>query len=1129
MGFKSKLAVLVFAIWALASPFTYAQNIASSIIGYVSDASGAAVPDAAITVTNQGTGVSARAATGSAGTYTVPDLSAGTYTVTVAKAGFETYNFTHVIVLAAATVRQDAVLQVGTTRQVITVAGSAPLVHTDSTTIDATLSTRQMTELPFSTQAIDGLLALAPGAQTTWGASNPQTGGSTHWGGTNFTLNGMTVNDSGNGGASYSYSLGLVNLPDLSSFQEFKLETSDMSAEYRGAGSVTMVTKQGTNQLHGSAYEYGENTSLDANTFLLNSAGKARPRLNRNQFGANAGGPIIKNRAFFFFDFAGLRQRQDVTSQQNLPPQTLRQGNFGAICTTFSSTTGLCTTGTQLYNPFTGTAFAGNQVTSTLITTQAQTLMSYIPLPNNPVTSPGTPNEAANFIGVIPQPVDMDSYTARGDYHLSERDSLFGVFHHNTGFPWAVSLGGPPTYANAADYGYKDASIGLTETHVFSPTMLNDLRVGWFDHANIRGGMNQDFNPQSLFPGLTPGSNRGLPTMSYSGYYGISDVGKGFYSPGYDVQITDNLTRVKGKHTIKAGIDETGYKQYIRNPKGRLGSFSFSGQWTGDKGWPGVPHTVGNSFADFLLGTANSTVSGPVASDEIMYSRDWEGYAQDTWQATHRLTIYYGLRYSYQSPWGIRDNMQSHLNIPTNQLAIPETSSTPTLPPNASASLFAEPYPYTTTQAVGLPLQYIKPDRNNFGPRIGFAFRPFSSGTTVFRGGYGVYYNFNPAYAGPDNDNLNPPWGATALVFATKLSGSITSPFQPDITFANPFPASYTVYNVTANPAIYYMDPTFVNAVSQQWNLTAEHQFKSNWMARLSYVGSQTHHIQWNQSDIDVPVAQIPNETTQVQRPLQPWAGILSERSGGKQNFDQMQIEVIKRVSNGLSFQAEYQWTNSLDNVDFTGGPQNWHFPDLDYGPTDYVRRNQLVFNYVYDLPIGRGRALLGNGNRVLDAFVGGWGVSGITTYGTGTPFSVGFSVPSTYTGWQGGRADRAAGVAPYEKQTGHNITSGVQWFNPSAFAPPQPWAYGNSERNTLFGPGLWNWDMSAFKNFHMTEGLTLEARVDLLDAFNHFNLSNPSSTIADTRDGGAAVPTAGIIYSGTGNRIIQVGLRLRF
>jgi hypothetical protein len=488
----------------------------------------------------------------------------------------------------------------------------------------------------------------------------------------------------------------------------------------------------------------------------------------------------------------------------------------------------------------------------------------------------------------------------------------------------------------------------------------------------------------------------------------------------------------------------------------------------------------------------------------------------------------------YQTPWNWQDGYSTYWDPATNKLALPQNSATPTLPSiGASAAQFGA-YGFTTTQALGLPKNYMVGDKNNFAPRVGFAWRPFNNNRTVFRGGYGVYYNFNPAFAGSRDDVLNPPWvgglsGFAGSNYITQLPGRPTAPFVPDITFSNPFPASLgSASGAAAHPTLYSMQRDFKNGVIQQWNATLEHQFAGNWAARATYAGSQSHHLQWFFGDLNVPRTQTPNTPTQDQRPYQPWAVINSTRSGASQNFGQLQLEVTKRFSSGFFMQAEYAWTRSLDNLESSGGPQNPNFPGLDYGNSSGIVRHKLVVNYMWTLPFGRGQHWGSGINRAVDAVLGGWQLSGITAYQTGTPFSVSFSVPASITGWWGGRADHVSGN-DYAKGSGHDIINGVPWFNTGAFAPPQQWTWGNGARNLLFGPGNWNWDMSLQKVFKVTERARLQFRSDFLDAFNHFNLGNPSTAIADTRDGGLPIATSGKIFGGGGSRVIQVGAKIMF
>lgn len=1112
----------------------FGQTISSSIGGLVTDPSGAPVGGVAITVKNTETGAVNTAVTSASGTYSVPALLAGVYDVTAAKTGFETYTATGIRLLSAQTARLDVSLKVGNIRQEVTVEAQSPLVQTDSMGVSTSVTTPQLENLPTSLQTVDAFIALAPGVQAYGDATNPPIGGGSHWGSVNFTLNGVGVNDPGNSGAVTVQGVGMLVLPPPSSIQELKVQTNDMTADSRGKSAVTLVTKAGTNSYHFEAYEYLQNTDLNANTFVLNATGKDRAITRLNQFGGNVSGPVIHDKLFIFADYSGYRKQTTPATQFNLPGMAMRQGDFSALCTAF--TAGVCTKGTQLYNPFNGQPFLNNVIPSNLITPAAKTLLGYLPAPTI-AGSPGIPNSAPNYTSTIPIQQDADSTDIRVDYNFSANDRMFGVYAQRVADPWnSANPSYPSTYGQGL-YAYNDYTASLSENHTFNASTVNQFRVAWGDYGTKFSGQNQNIDPTSLFPQMPESYYRGLPTLSMAGYTGMfHDYGTGFWTPRWDVEFTDDLTHVHGKHTFQAGIDETGYKISSRVPStgNATGAFTFNGNWTGNKGWPGQPQSAGNSFADFLLGVANtSTTNGVGEFSSMIYSRDWGVYAQDTWRVSSKVTINYGLRWEYQSPWKYRDPSQvATFDWKNSKLVLPENSAAPTLPPGASPALFAA-YPFETTQSLGMPLDYVQGDWNNFAPRVGIAYRPFGGSTTVIRAGYGVYYNFQPAFVGSRSEAWNAPFTfSTSQTFTSRLPGKPSQPYMPDITFANPFPSASAGSLVTPNPTVYYYQNDFKNAVTQEWNLTIEHQWAKDWLTRATYVGNQAHHLPYNSEPINTPLVQQPNVPLQQQRPFQPWGAVNATTSGGKQNFNQLQLEAIKRFSNGMSFQAEYQYTRSLDDVPTSGGPQIWTDPALDYGNTVGLHRHWLVFNYVYELPVGKGRKFLGHASRPVDAVLGGWQVSGITTYGTGTPFSVAFSQTGTgIVGWWTSRADVVAGAPLYAGQQGgsHNIISGVQWFNPEAFTPPAKWQWGNAARDMMWGPGLWNWDMTAGKTFKPTERLSLQLRADFLDAFNHFNLSNPNATIADPRDHGTAVPLAGKITGGFGSRIVQLGLRLMF
>jgi hypothetical protein len=1113
----------------------FSQTISSSIGGLVTDSSGAPAPGVNITVKNLGTGAVSTATTDASGTYSVPALLAGVYEVRAVKAGFQKSTATGVRLLSSETARLDFALKVGNIQQEVTVEAQSPLVQTDSMSLGTSIETPQLANLPTSLQTVDAFIALAPGVQAYGDATNPPIGGGTHWGSVNFTLNGVEVNDPGNSGAVTVQGVGMLVLPPPSSIQELKVQANNMTAESRGKSAVTLVTKAGTNQYHFEAYEYLQNTVLNANSFVLNATGNPRATNRLNQFGGNVSGPVLHDKLFFFADYSGYRKRTTPVTQFTLPGMAMREGDFSALCTTFGAD-GICAKGTQLYNPFTGQPFFNNQIPSTLIAPAAKKLLPYLPAPTV-AGSPGLPNSAPNYTSTIPITQDADSADIRVDHNFSPKDRMFGVYAQRVADPWNSANPSYPANYGQGLYAYNSFTASLSENHTFTASTINQLRLAWGDYGTKFNGQNQDIDPTALFLQMPQSYYRGLPTFTMSGYTGMwHDYGTGFWTPRWDIQITDDLAHVRGRHTTQAGIDETGYKISSRVPStgATTGAFTFNGNWTGNKGWPNQPQSAGNSFADFLLGVGNSsTTNGVGAFSAMIYSRDWGVYVQDTFRLSSKVTINYGLRYEYQSPWKYRSQSQvATFDTSRSKLVLPQNADTPTLPPGASPALFSA-YPFETTKSIGLPLDYIQGDTNNFAPRVGIAYRPFGGSNTVIRAGYGVYYNFQPAFVGSRTEAWNPPFTLSiSQTFTSQLPGKPAGAYLPDITFTNPFPSASAQSLVTPNPQIYLYQHDFKNAVIQEWNLTLEHQWKKDWLTRASYIGNQSHHLPWNGEPINTPLIQQPNVPLQQQRPFQPWGPISATLSGGKQNFNQLQLEAIKRFAHGFSFQAEYQYTRSLDNVPQSGGPQIWQYPAADYGNSTGIRRHWLVFNYLYELPFGRGRHFLTSAPRALDAVLGGWQVSGISTYGTGTPFSVNFSQTGTgIVGWWTSRADVVAGAPLYAgQQSGsHDIVSGVQWFNPAAFTAPAPWQWGNAARDMMWGPGLWNWDVTAGKTFTLPERMKVQLRADFLDAFNHFNLGNPNATVPDLRDHGTAVPLAGKITGGSGTRIVQLGLKLLF
>ncbi len=1161
-----KIAILAVEILA-ACGLLLGQGVNSSILGRVTDTTGAPVPGVKITVTNTQTGIAVHAVTGKAGNYSVPELISGTYAVMGTKQGFERRTVSGIQVLSSSHVRVDLVLKVGSITQHISVVGRSPLIQTDATNISSSVTTRQLNNLPTDLQTIDTFVGLAAGVQSLNGdANNPPIAGSTHWGSIHVTVNGVGADQPGNGGGADVQNVGMLVLPPPSSLKELKVQSVDMSAKYKGKANINMVMKNGTNHLHGQLYEFVQNRIGNANTFLNNAKGLPRPPQHLNQFGGNIGGPIKRGKAFFFFDFSGYRNQSFATAQHNYPSMAERSGDFSALCTaptrggTFDAN-GVCSNSKyQLYNPFTGDPYPNNMIPTGSapgdITSQAQALLKYLPAPTD-ASSPGLPGEANNYIGIIPQKRVANAYDLRIDYNLSQKDRLFGVWSQRNADPWNVAQAAYNPNYGSGRYFYKRYTLTGSETHTFSANTINSFRVAWEDYIQRFSGQNTDFSLQSLIPQTPPTVFNGLPLVTTTGYANLfHDIGSALPTPQYSVEFTDDFTHIHGNHTIQAGVDETGYKIFSRHTTGtNTGKLIFKGLWTARDGWPDTSTYVasqGNAIADFLIGTPNTfDTPGTGVFAKMIYSRQWGAYVQDIWQAKPNLTINYGLRYEYQTPWRYRNpetttfsltatQPQCNGGASTGSYVLPQNSNTPTLPSSgANATLFNAYLPCTTTtQALGESLNYIQADTNNFAPRVGIAWRPFGGTRTVVRAGYGVYYNMAVAYVGGRNEAWNPPWvvGIT-LPFVTdrpnhKKINSSGNAYTPDITYSNPFPGSNSKFPVPAHPKVIWLQNDFKDAVIQEWNLTVQHQFGANWEARISYVGNQSHHLPTNADNINQPFVQDPNATNaQAQNPYQPWGVINTWRSAMKQNFNQLQLGVKHRFASGFSINANYQYSRSLDNA---VNPQNWHYPNLDYANTSFIHRHYAVFDYIYQLPLGRGRRWFSGAHGVGQAVAGGWQISGITHYASGLPFTVAASKAgvSGVSAWTPGRADLVSGANSYVyagQQSGHDIVDGVQWFNPAAFTTPAQFTWGNSSRDSVWGPGYWNWDMSAMKTFQLREGLRLQFRSDFLDAFNHMNLGSPNASIPDLRDNGTNNLKVGKIYSGSDYRRIQFALKLMF
>lgn len=1035
----------------------FAQQTRGVVLGRVTDQTGAAVPGAQVTLTNDKTGISTKNTAGPAGDYVFTNLEPGTYRVTVEREGFKTSVVQGVTLFVSETVRADVKLDVGDLSTKVEVAATAPVVQSETSSVGNVVDGNQMTAMPLNGRgSIYSLMTLAPGVQNS--GSNPLISGGTWVGSTNMTVDGVTNNDVGNERL-------LAPIPSLDAIAEFKLIANGASAEFgRGGAQVVVATKTGTNEIHGSLFAFNRNRATAAKNFF--ATGLPKPAFNRNEFGGSVGGPIVRNKLFYFGSFEGLRLSQSSTTTSAMPTVALKQGNFAGL--------------SAIKDPWAGTPFGNNIIPSSRISSVATELMKFTTDPNTPGT--GAAGLGNNLVVNIPRHENMDRYSVRGDYQATDNDRFTARYYHVNNGPFMAPSGGTDKFGNWGGFGIATRNALGSYTRVISAAMINEVRFGFNSERNFRTPQNSDYDPSKIIPGLISPLEGlgGLPTVSITGFKGFSDQpGSGDVKHSYEV--FDNFTWTRNKHTIKAGFEFQRANAFNwQNPPPYRGQFSFDGRYSG------------NAFADFLLGGLSGTgrVSKNVESEPL--NSRYGAYIQDDWNALPKLTLNLGLRYEYAPPFtNARDDMANFY---------PDLGKVVLLSGVADSRLMST-LPIIKGSDVGLDRDnYVNKDRNNFGPRLGFAYRPLGSTRFVVRSSYGIYYNVISAYGGYFHLALNPP-------FRVAESFEPAAGTVPSLTWSNPFPGTGTI---PTGSTLYAISRDRRNPYHQQWNFTLEYELLPNTSVRASYVGNKGTHLERNFNINDPTMAA---GAVQPRRPYQPFGTINYYESGRDSITHQMQLGAVRRFASGMAFQFEYQFTRALGEQVYGNPPMDNTNTRLDRGNLDYIRRHYAAANYIYDLPFGKGKHWANSLPAAAEKLVGGWQLAGVMTMGGGQPYSVTFT--STTLGWTSNRAD----VVGDPSVANPSIT---QWFNPAAFAVPQPFKYGNSPRNMLFGPGFYSWDAAVFKNTAITEKLNLEFRAESFNLFNHANFGNPASNIS--------VPsTVGRISSAGDARTIQFGMRLAF
>ncbi|MBX7222910.1 MAG: TonB-dependent receptor [Blastocatellia bacterium] len=1078
-------AVLLLAVLALclSSP-TLAQTDTARLSGVVTDPNGGVLAGANVTVTSLGTSRSITVQTNESGDFAVPALQPGRYRLEVKVEGFKAY--AQEVTLETAQLASVTVsLQTGAISDVVEVTSDTPLVETSSSAVGEVIQGRQVTELPLNGRNFTQLATLVPGVsrgvpdgQASGVGGNAETFRNGNTGGAALAVNGLRPQNNNFLLDGVDNNESLVNtiifFPPAEAIQEFRVQTSVAPAEVGRAGGAIINTsfKSGTNEFHGSAFEFLRNDNLDARpTFAPNKA-----EFRRNQFGGTLGGPIIKDKLFFFGDYQGLRQFLPVSVDfASVPTPLMRQGNFSELLNTAVS--GLPNV-IRIIDPITGQPFPGNVIPSNRINPVGQRYLNAFPLPN---TNGGRVN--GNYVSQRIQNQDFDDFDVRVDYILGSNDTLFGRYSQGSATSLTTSrLPNLPAGFGSGSNFNDPKSFVFGETHTFSPTLINEFRFGFvrtrygyippFQDKQISADLGiPNANTSSLLGGgaLIGGFNGQL---EYTGDFGP------FLVPQNSFQYSDTLTYIRGNHTYKMGASLIRRQVNLFRPNRGKGYFFLFGN--GDN-----PNSTRYEVADVLAGFVNEYTIGPPFG--MVGTRSWEAgiFAQDDWKVSRKFTLNYGVRYDLLTwPVEVADR-QANFDIATNTLRIAGQN--------------------------GNSRNLIDNDYNNFAPRIGFAYDIFGDSKWVVRSGYGMFYFLDRG--GIDNQLAqNPPFSGFSSFrydqgFRITLSGRGPNGSKDSRLASGPLPLGLLTNLNPNNPSgvtVFAALPSNRNSYVHQWSLQLQHPLGNNLALSIGYVGTQGKKLT---AYYDI------NRTPTGFRPFGQLGDVNVQETRGNSIYHSLQMQFERRLSNGWQFLTSYTWSHAIDDADgaFDGRrPQDYNRFDLERGNSNIDSRHRFVMSSLYELPLGRGRRFGKDMPKVLDYIVGGFQLNGILTLASGFPFSV-----------QGGngdflRADVVGTPQINEGNADNYVAKGNFFRNPGG-------RVGTSGRNILTGPGTTQLDLSLFKDFGLTERLKLQFRTEFFNIANHPQFSNPNTDVS-SGDFGRIRGTRGF-----SNRQIQFAFRLTF
>ena len=1097
----------VFSLLACVS--ANAQETTGSIRGAVLDPSGAIIVGASVTATQDETGLARNSTTDARGSYVFVALPIGHYRLEAEAKGFQKFAQRGITLDVNQSATVTIQLAVGGVAQSTEVQANAPLVETSVTSLGKTVDGRDVLDLPLNGRNFSQLGLLQPGVvPITPGLS--QAGGSLR-DGQGYAVNGQRPESNNfliDGADNFnSVDGGFVIQPPIDSIAEFRILTHTANAEFgHNSGSTTnIITRSGSNAFHGAAWDFLRNDAMDAKSFFAQGV----EPLKRNQFGGTVGGPIKKDKTFFFLYYEGLRNRQGETSSATVPTADERTGNFAQLCPE-GFTAGLCNNPqNQLINEFSGQPFLNNQIP--FINPISQNLLPFFPQPNNPALGPN------GFTTTSTLDQNYDQFGVRVDHYLTSRDVLnfrYSFTQGNTLDPLSTSGANVPGFPVGEDQ--RAQNFVAQETHTFSPNLTGLLRLSFMRNKFLFDEHINHTTPESLGFAYSPqlDAATGPPFVQVSGYAAVGDPITGPRNTyENNLNVSGSVTWIHGRHELKFGGG------YVHDQINVLFGIATNGFFVF------APAPINDAFASFLIGQPVLFLQGGGDPSRGLRGNNFNLYAQDTFKVSSQLTLNLGLRYDVPSPYTEIHNRQNLF----------EPGRQSTVIPNAPIGLV---YPGDP----GVPDGLIPTERRAFAPRLGVAWDPSGKGKWVVTAAYGVF--FDPYYNGQggplQTPNSAPPYLQTPQV---SFPSNFADPFAGQNPFAGGFATPMTLLT---------LDPKLRLPYAQDWNLNLQRSFGSNWLLEVGYVGTKgtklPRFIEAN------PAVFVPGETggqpnstednvnyrrlfsgCTLADPTGPcnYASVGEISGQANSSYSALELSLKKRFSRGLSFLASYTLSKTIDDVstlNITGSAsqsvagendlaQNPFDLAAERGRSMFDARHRFVLSYEWSLPFLR------NSQAWYGRVLGNWQVNGITTLMSGTPFTIYDSQDVSLQG----QAPEISGFSSNRPNLIGNPNSGPrtpqEWFNTGAFQRLDPVAqagqFGNAGRNIVTGPPLQDWDFSLFKNIPIKESKNLQFRAEFFNFFNHPNFRLPDNDISS--------PTFGQISEALSGRLVQLALKFTF